>query len=542
MITMKGAAVSAKLKEQVEKGLETLTWVPKLTIIRVGENPDDISYEKGATKKLTSFGLEVESKVFPGDISDEAFKKEFAAINADASVDGILMLRPLPKQINEQDIEKMIDPAKDLDGISPVNIAKVFSGDTSGFAPCTAEAVVCMLKMNDIALSGKRVAVVGRSMVVGRPLSMLLLHENATVTICHSRTASLPEVCREADILTACVGKAAMINHTYVKKDAVVIDVGINIDENGKLCGDVDFADLEGTASAATPVPGGVGGVTTAVLAQHLVRAARMKQKNGRNFFMRKMGMMRNRMAFLLAAGTMTMTSAAGLAGCTSAPASVTVQSAENTGITVTSQEKIKAEPDIAEITYSVYSQAADASTCQSENQTDLDAVLALLKEKGIADTSVQTSGLGLNPIYDWDNGKKITGYEMTTEVVVSDVAIEDAGAIISDSVNAGINSIDSVQYQCSNFDEIYQEALKKAIESARVKAEAMAEAGGCKLGTMTNVQEYSSGQQARYYDTSYSSGMAMKETAMEDAGAGRNLMPGQVDVEAEVSATFSIQ
>lgn len=283
MITMKGAAVSAKLKEQVEKGLETLTWVPKLTIIRVGENPDDISYEKGATKKLTLFGLEVESKVFPGDISDEAFKKEFAAINADASVDGILMLRPLPKQINEQDIEKMIDPAKDLDGISPVNIAKVFSGDTSGFAPCTAEAVVCMLKMNDIALSGKRVAVVGRSMVVGRPLSMLLLHENATVTICHSRTANLPEVCREADILTACVGKAAMINHTYVKKDAVVIDVGINVDENGKLCGDVDFADLDGTASAATPVPGGVGGVTTAVLAQHLVRAARMKQEKNSN-------------------------------------------------------------------------------------------------------------------------------------------------------------------------------------------------------------------------------------------------------------------
>lgn len=283
MITMKGAAVSAKLKEQVEKELENLTWVPKLTIIRVGENPDDISYEKGAMKKLTSFGLEVESKVFPGDISDEAFKKEFASINEDASVDGILMLRPLPKQIKEQDIEKMIDPAKDLDGISPANIAKVFSGDTSGFAPCTAEAVVCMLKMNDIALSGKRVAVVGRSMVVGRPLSMLLLHENATVTICHSRTENLPEVCREADILTACVGKAAMINHTYVKQDAVVVDVGINVDENGKLCGDVDFADLEGTASAATPVPGGVGGVTTAVLAQHLVRAARMKQEKNSN-------------------------------------------------------------------------------------------------------------------------------------------------------------------------------------------------------------------------------------------------------------------
>ena len=254
---------------------------------------------------------------------------------------------------------------------------------------------------------------------------------------------------------------------------------------------------------------------------------------------MRKMGMKRSGAAFLLAAGTMV--SAAGLTGCASAPASVTVQSAENTGITVTSQEKVKAAPDIAEITYSVYSQAADARTCQSENQTDLEAVLALLKEKGIADTSVQTSDLGLNPIYDWDNGKKITGYEMTTEVIVSDVAIEDAGTIISDSVNAGINSIDSVQYQCSNFNELYQEALKKAIESARVKAEAMASAGGCKLGTMTNVQEYSSGQQARYYDTSYS-GMAMKEAETVDAGAGQNLMPGQVDVEAEVSATFSIQ
>ena len=229
MITMKGAAVSAKLKEQVEKGLETLTWVPKLTIIRVGENPDDISYEKGATKKLTSFGLEVELKVFPGDISDEAFKKEFAAINADASVDGILMLRPLPKQINEQDIEKMIDPAKDLDGISPVNIAKVFSGDTSGFAPCTAEAVVCMLKMNDIALSGKRVAVVGRSMVVGRPLSMLLLHENATVTICHSRSENLPDICREADILVVAAGKAGMVGAESVRAGQVVLDVGIHV-------------------------------------------------------------------------------------------------------------------------------------------------------------------------------------------------------------------------------------------------------------------------------------------------------------------------
>ncbi len=278
MITMKGADVSAKIKEQIEEELKTMSRVPKLTIIRVGENPDDISYEKGATKKLTSFGLEVESRVFPGDITDEEFKKEFMAINTDESVDGILMLRPLPKQIVESDIEKMIDPAKDLDGISPENIAKVFSGDKNGFAPCTAEAVVYMLKMNDIELSGKHVAVVGRSMVVGRPLSILLLHENATVTICHSKTAKLQDVCREADILVACVGRAKMIDRTYVKQDAVVIDVGINVDEGGKLCGDVDFADIDGTAFAATPVPGGVGGVTTAILAKHLVCAALAKQ------------------------------------------------------------------------------------------------------------------------------------------------------------------------------------------------------------------------------------------------------------------------
>lgn len=252
--------------------------MPKLTIVRVGENPDDISYEKGAVKKLTSFGLDVESRVFPGNITDDEFKKEFMAINEDESVDGILMLRPLPKQINESDIEKMIDPKKDLDGISPENIAKIFSGDDSGFAPCTAEAVVCMLKMNNIDLAGKHVAVVGRSMVVGRPLSMLFLHENATVTICHSRTINLPEMCKKADILAACVGRAGMIDHTYLKQDAIVVDVGINVDANGKLCGDVDFADIEGTAYAATPVPGGVGGVTTAILAQHLVRAALEKQ------------------------------------------------------------------------------------------------------------------------------------------------------------------------------------------------------------------------------------------------------------------------
>ena len=275
MITLKGAAVSEKIKEQVEELLKgNGKRIPKLAIVRVGERPDDLSYERGALKKMAAFGLEAESFAFPENMTDQDFKREFLKINENPDVDGILLLRPLPKQIVEKDIEHMIDPKKDLDGISPINIAKVFAGDDSGFAPCTAEAVVEVLKANEIALAGKKVTIVGRSMVVGRPLSMLLLKENATVTICHTRTVNLKETCRHGEILIAAAGQAKMLDASYVGNGAVVIDVGINVDENGKLCGDVDFDTLEGTASMATPVPGGVGAVTTAVLAKHLVLAA----------------------------------------------------------------------------------------------------------------------------------------------------------------------------------------------------------------------------------------------------------------------------
>ncbi|KEZ91689.1 bifunctional 5,10-methylenetetrahydrofolate dehydrogenase/5,10-methenyltetrahydrofolate cyclohydrolase [Lacrimispora celerecrescens] len=278
MITLKGAAVSAKIKEQVDTLLTDLKGkTPKLAIVRIGERPDDLSYERGALKKMESFGLMGESFAFPQDITDEAFKEEFAKINENPDIDGILVLRPLPKQIKEKDIEHMIDPGKDLDGISPENIARVFAGDDTGFAPCTAEAVVEVLKANEIALTGKRVAIVGRSMVVGRPLSMLMLKENATVTICHTRTENLKETCKNAQILVAAAGRARMVDGSYVGKDAIVVDVGINVDKDGKLCGDVDFDSLEGTASMATPVPGGVGAVTTAVLARHLVSAALKK-------------------------------------------------------------------------------------------------------------------------------------------------------------------------------------------------------------------------------------------------------------------------
>ena len=277
MLELKGKKVSDGIKEYVSKELETLSFVPKLAIVRVGENPDDMSYERSATKKLKSFGLDVASYVFPQDISDEAFKKAFKDINEDDEVTGILLLRPLPRTINEKDIENMIDPKKDLDGISPINIAKVFAGDTTGFSPCTAEAVIEVLKAYDIELTGKRVTVVGRSMVVGKPVSMLLLKENATVTMTHTRTVDLKKTCSDAEIVIAAAGRAKMLNSDYCGQDAVMIDVGINVDENGKLCGDVDYATLDGKASAATPVPGGVGTVTTAVLAKHLIQAAKMR-------------------------------------------------------------------------------------------------------------------------------------------------------------------------------------------------------------------------------------------------------------------------
>ena len=277
MLELRGKKVSDGIKEYVSKELETLSFVPKLAIVRVGENPDDMSYERGATKKLKSFGLDVASYVFPQGISDEDFKKAFKDINEDDEVTGILLLRPLPRTINEKDIENMIDPKKDLDGISPINIAKVFAGDTTGFSPCTAEAVIEVLKAYDIELTGKRVTVIGRSMVVGKPVSMLLLKENATVTMTHTRTVDLKKTCSDAEIVVAAAGRAKMLNSDYCGQDAVMIDVGINVDENGKLCGDVDYATLDGKASAATPVPGGVGTITTAVLAKHLIQAAKMR-------------------------------------------------------------------------------------------------------------------------------------------------------------------------------------------------------------------------------------------------------------------------
>lgn len=264
-------AINEKLMEQV-KSIEGP--LPHLAIIRVGERSDDCSYERGAVKKMDKVGVRCTTYTFDADIDNETFQAEFDKINENPDIDGILMLRPLPKQLDEKQIENKIDPRKDLDGISPLNLAKVYAGDESGYAPCTAEAVIEMLDYAGIDIKGKRVTVVGRSLVIGKPVSMLLMKRNATVTVCHTKTVDMAGTCKNAEILVAAAGSARMIKKEYVADGAVVIDVGINVDDEGNLCGDVDFDAISDIAAAATPVPGGVGSVTTSVLAKHLVKAA----------------------------------------------------------------------------------------------------------------------------------------------------------------------------------------------------------------------------------------------------------------------------
>lgn len=271
-------AISEVLIEKVnmlkDKGLN-----PKLVIVRVGANPSDLSYERGAVKRCESIGINAEVMALQEDISQENFINELNKINMDKNVNGILIFRPLPKQLDEDAIKYVIAPEKDMDCFSPVNVAKVMENDETGFAPCTPSAVMEILKYYNVPMKGKEAVVIGRSLVVGKPVSMLLLNENATVTICHSKTQNMASVCQRSDILVVGIGRAKMINGEYLKVGATVIDVGINVDENGNLCGDVDFDTCVDKASMITPVPGGVGAVTTSILAKHVVKAC--MQQNG---------------------------------------------------------------------------------------------------------------------------------------------------------------------------------------------------------------------------------------------------------------------
>lgn len=275
---MKGAEVAKAMKEVLIRETEELKQAgvePCLTIIRVGARPDDLAYERGAKKRMELVGIRCEVLELPEDISQEEFEQQFRKVNEDPEVHGILLFRPLPSHLNEEPVRQMIHPKKDVDCMSPVNIAKVFSGDETGYAPCTPEAVMKMLEHYQIDISGKKVTVVGRSMVVGKPLAMMLLKKHGTVTICHTRTKDLAATCREAEILVAAAGKAKMISADMVGEGAVVADVGINVDEEGNMCGDVDYEAVQETCGYISPVPGGVGSVTTSVLAAHVLRGAR---------------------------------------------------------------------------------------------------------------------------------------------------------------------------------------------------------------------------------------------------------------------------
>ena len=270
-------ALTGRMQQETEQ-LRAAGTPPVLCIFRVGERPDDLAYERGAMKRAQTVGVEVKNVVLPADVSQKEFDREFARVNADDGIHGILLFRPLPAQLDNEKARQMLDPAKDIDGCTDLSLAGVFTNTAIGFPPCTAQAAMEILHYYDIPVKGKKAAVIGRSLVIGRPVAMMLMHENATVVNCHTRTVDVPSITREADILIAASGQLHSVTREYTNPDQVIIDVGINWDEEkGGISGDVLFDDVEPYVQAITPVPGGVGSVTSCVLIGHVVEAAKRR-------------------------------------------------------------------------------------------------------------------------------------------------------------------------------------------------------------------------------------------------------------------------
>ena len=269
-----GKEVADKIVEDLKVKVEELKGKgvsPKLAILRVGARDDDLAYERGVLKRFESAGVEVEVTAVDAGISQEELDKTFDGINNDPKVHGILVFRPLPKGLSDEHMRRTIDPGKDSDFMDIRNMENVLAGVPDAAAPCTAEAVMALIKHYQIETKGKKVTVVGRSLVIGKPAALLLTTANATVTVCHTKTVNIEEECKNADIIVACCGVAKMITEKFVKPGQIVIDVGMNVDEEGKLCGDVDYEKVSEIADAVTPVPGGVGSITTAILLKHVV-------------------------------------------------------------------------------------------------------------------------------------------------------------------------------------------------------------------------------------------------------------------------------
>ena len=272
------AALQARTAALAEKGVKAT-----LGIIRLGENPSDLSYEKGATKRAEEVGVAVKNYILPEDASKEDVLKVIDEVNADASVHGVLMFRPLPKHLKDaqDEICNRLDPKKDVDSMTHMSNAGVFEGQDLGYAPCTPAACMEILDHYGIDCKGKKAVVIGRSLVVGKPAAMMLMAKNATVTMCHTRTVDPAAICREADIIISAAGVLKSLTKDFVREGQVVIDVSMNWDAEkitakgkGGMCGDAIFDEVEPIVEAITPVPGGVGAVTTSVLMKHVVEAA----------------------------------------------------------------------------------------------------------------------------------------------------------------------------------------------------------------------------------------------------------------------------
>ena len=273
-----GKAVSARLRQEMKgevAALQAKGITPGLAVVLVGEDPASQVYVRNKIRACEELGIRSQDHRLPADTTQERLLELIGELNGDPAVHGILVQLPLPKQISDQAVIAAIDPKKDVDAFHPQNVGKIVQGNYD-FLPCTPAGVMALLRSTGVPVAGKECVVIGRSNIVGKPMALLMLHEHATVTICHSRTRDLAEVCRRADILIVAIGTARFVTADMVKEGAVVIDVGMDRDENGKLCGDVDFAGVEPKAGYITPVPGGVGPMTITMLMQNTITAARL--------------------------------------------------------------------------------------------------------------------------------------------------------------------------------------------------------------------------------------------------------------------------
>ena len=269
------ASVRAEVAEEVSK-LKEQGITPGMAVVIVGDDPASRIYVNNKKKDCAQVGIYSEEYALPADTTQEALTALVKELNGRKDINGILVQSPLPKGLDEKAVVETIDPNKDVDAFHAVNVGKIMIGDFD-FLPCTPAGIIELLDRSGVEIEGKHCVVVGRSNIVGKPMAMLLLHRNGTVTICHSRTRNLAEICREADILVAAVGKANFITADMIKPGAAVIDVGMNRDENRKLCGDVDYAEAEKVAGWITPVPGGVGPMTIAMLMKNAVNGAKIQ-------------------------------------------------------------------------------------------------------------------------------------------------------------------------------------------------------------------------------------------------------------------------